>query len=76
MTNTRIFIDMLAPFFIAIIVLAGLAALINLRITAAVIGLGGLGFGGLAIVVIGGLLADAITRLRESTQLKSPTKNR
>ncbi|WP_367295422.1 hypothetical protein [Levilactobacillus yonginensis] len=76
MTNTRIFIDMLAPLFIAIIALAGLAALINLRITAAVIGLGGLGFGGLAIVVIGGLLTDAIAHLKESAQLKSPTKNR
>lgn len=76
MSATKFFIDLLAPLFIAILVLAGLAAGLARTITPVVIGLGGLGIGGLATILIAGLLADGWTRRQTVQQLKSQPKNR
>lgn len=62
MSNLKIFFEILAPLFIAILVLAGLAALITRQLTPAVIGLVGLSVGGLLTIVLAGLVADGWSR--------------
>ncbi|KRO04515.1 hypothetical protein IV54_GL001302 [Levilactobacillus paucivorans] len=49
---------MLAPIFIAVLVIAGLSAWVAGRVTATTVGLVSLGVAGLAITVISGLIAD------------------
>lgn len=61
MSNTKFFIEILAPIFIALLVLAGLAAMITWQITAATLGLAGLGVGGLLTILLAGIVADTWT---------------
>lgn len=75
MSNTKVFIEILAPIFIAILVLAGLAALLTWQLSPVVVGLAGLGAGGLLVVMLSGLLADGWTH-RQAQQLHEQTKNR
>lgn len=76
MQHTKIFIELLAPLFIAILTLGALAALIKWQITPAAIGLGGLGAAGLITILISGVIADLWTRRHATLQIKSQAKNR
>jgi len=76
MSNTKVFIEILAPIFIAILVLAGLAALLTWQLSPVVLGLAGLGAGGLLIVTLSGLLADGWTHRQAQQQLHEQPKNR
>ncbi|WP_225365235.1 hypothetical protein [Levilactobacillus brevis] len=58
MTHTKFFIETLAPLFIAVLVIAGLAAIVSGQLTLMVIGLTSLGAGGLFMCLLAGLLAD------------------
>ncbi|MFC6290275.1 hypothetical protein [Levilactobacillus angrenensis] len=74
MSNLKVFLEILAPLFIAILVLAGLAAVITRQLTPAVIGLGALGTGGLLTLVVAGLIADGWSRHAASQQLQASHK--
>lgn len=58
MNYTRFFLEMLAPIFIAVLVIAGLSAWITGHLTATTLGLAVLGGAGLTITVLSGLIAD------------------
>lgn len=76
MTHTKMFIELLAPLFIAVLTIAGLAVVVKWQVTAAAVGLGTLGAAGLVMVVVSGLLADLWTRRHTATPVKSQAKNR
>ncbi|WP_261811079.1 hypothetical protein [Levilactobacillus humaensis] len=58
MNHTRFFLEMLAPIFIAVLVIAGLSAWVAGHVTTTTVGLAILGVAGLAVTVISGLIAD------------------
>ena len=76
MTDSKFFIDMLAPLFIAVLVLGGLAALVTWQLTPVVYGLGILGAGGLLVTLLAGMLADGWTHRQTHQQLNEQSKNR
>ncbi|KRL94815.1 hypothetical protein FD28_GL000259 [Levilactobacillus hammesii DSM 16381] len=76
MPHTKLFFELLAPLFIAVLTIAALAALIKWQFTPAAVGLGTLGAAGLATVVISGLIADLWTRRHAPVRVKSQAKNR
>jgi len=76
MTHTKMFIELLAPLFIAVLTIAGLAILVKWQITPTAVGLGTLGAAGLVTVVISGLVADLWTRRHTTAAVKSQAKNR
>ena len=76
MTHTKMFIELLAPLFIAVLTIAGLAALVKWQVTPAAVGLGTLGAAGLVTVVVSGLVADLWTHRHTPAAVKSQVKNR
>ncbi|UIF29167.1 hypothetical protein KB236_11755 [Levilactobacillus brevis] len=76
MAHTKMFFELLAPLFIAVLTIAVLAALINWQITTAAIGLGALGAIGLITVLLSGLAADLWTHRHAPLRAKSQAKNR
>ncbi|MCH4124322.1 MAG: hypothetical protein LKH74_05045 [Levilactobacillus sp.] len=71
MSNLKVFFEILAPLFIAILVLAGLAALIAWQLTPTAIGLGALGAGGLVTLVVAGVVADGWSRRHAASRQPS-----
>ncbi|WP_341780370.1 hypothetical protein [Levilactobacillus sp. HBUAS70063] len=70
------FLELLAPLFIAVLTIAVLAAAVTWQVTPAAIGLGALGAIGLATTVLGGLSADLWAHRHAPQRLKSQAKNR
>ena len=75
LTHTKMFIELLAPLFIAILTIAALMALVKWHLTTAAIGLGTLGALGLIIVILSGLAADFWAYRHTARQVKAQIKD-
>ncbi len=75
LAHTKMFVELLAPLFIAILTIAALMTLVKWHFTTAAIGLGTLGTLGLIIVILSGLAADFWSYRHAVRQVKSQIKD-